>query len=459
MPSFVRGHRSVLLVVSGFVFLGTFGAGVWAYRHRHQPTPAVVRGSAHVEFTPRDGPVAEMGPVPARPKRRVGAVPWRTYGYDLARSHLAPFRLRPPYRRLWMVFTGGLLEFPPAVADGRVYVAQLQGHFLALDAATGKRLWWRRFEGCSAAAPTVAGGVIYEPYLPKPCAYGPRNKPGFVVALDARTGNELWRFSGPASESSTVLVHGVLYFGAWDGKIYALDARTRKVRWTYQTDGEIDSSPAYQSGTLYIGTNGGSVYALDARSGRLRWRFDGGREYFYATPTIAYGRVFIGNTDGTVYALGARTGHVLWVQRAGTYVYTSAAVWRRTVYVGSYDGYFTALDAATGDVRWRWEAPAAVHGAPTVMDGLVYFSSCSDCALSASRYVKSGPRGTYALDARTGRLVWRDPAGTYSPIVSDGVRVYLVGQARVIALAPRPTISARSRSSARSSRVPARGRR
>jgi outer membrane protein assembly factor BamB len=345
-----------------------------------------------------------------------------------------------------MVFTGGLLEFPPAVSGGRVYVAQLQGHFLALDSKTGRRLWWRRFDGCSAASPTVADGVVYEPYLPKPCAYGPRGGPGFLVALDAATGNELWRFRGPPSESSTLLVGGVLYFGAWDNRIYALDVHTRKVRWSYATDGEIDSSPAYSRGTVYIGTNGGSVYALDARTGRLRWRFPGGREFFYATPTVAYGRVFIGNTDGTVYALGARTGNVLWVQRVGTYVYTSAAAWGRLIYVGSYDGYFSALDAATGDVRWRWEAPAAVHGAPTVMDGLVYFSSCSDCALNPSRYVKNGPRGTYALDARTGRLVWRDPAGTYSPIVSDGRRVYLVGQARVIGLEPvqRRPVSSRS---------------
>ena len=65
---------------------------------------------------------------------------------------------------------------------------------------------------------------------------------------------------------------------------------------------------------------------------RVRWsassfsRF-GQREYFYATPTVAYGRVYIGNTDGTLYAFGARTGHLLWAQHAGTYVYSAAAVW------------------------------------------------------------------------------------------------------------------------------------
>ena len=103
-----------------------------------------------------------------------------------------------------------------------------------------------------------------------------------------------------------------------------------------------------------IATSSGSVYGVDAKTGRQRWhstsfsRF-GRREYFYATPTVAYGRVYIGNADGTVYAFGASSGHLLWARQVGTYVYTAAAVWRKTVFVGTWDGTFIALDARTGD--------------------------------------------------------------------------------------------------------------
>ena len=339
---------------------------------------------------------------------------------------------------MWRAWIGGQIEFPPAVVDGRIYVPQLQGRFVALDAATGRVAWSHQFRGrCTAASPAVWRGVVYEPYIPAPCDYGPRDSPSFVVAMNAKTGRILWRYWTAPSESSPLVVDGVLYYGAWDRNVYALDVRTRKLRWRFTTDGEIDSSPAYANGTIYIGTNGGSVYALDARTGRLRWRFGGGREYFYATPTLAYGRVYIGNTDGTLYALGAKTGDVLWVQRVGTYVYTSAAAWGRMVYVGSYDGSFNAYDAATGDLGWHFDAPAAVHGAPVVMDRLVYFSTCSYCGSHGSRYAKEGPRNTYALDARTGRLVWTAPGvGTYSPIISDGRLVYLLGRAQVFGLEP-----------------------
>ena len=286
-------------------------------------------------------------------------------------------------------------------------------------------------------------GIVYQTFVPAPCDYGPRDHPGFTVAVRASDGKDLWYYRGPPSESATLLHRGTLYFGSWDHHLYALDVRRRKprLRWRFEADDELNSSPAYDAGTIYIGSDGGYVYAVDARTGKQRWRAAafahfGRREYFYATPSIAYGRVYIGNTDGTVYAFGAKTGDLLWTQHAGTYVYTAAAVWRRTVYVGSYDGNVYALDAATGDIRWKRDLGASIHGAPTVIAGLIYFSTCGTCGHRGSRYAKMGPRKTFALDARTGRIVWRFGDGRYSPIVSDGIRVYLMGDTRLYGLAP-----------------------
>jgi outer membrane protein assembly factor BamB len=147
--------------------------------------------------------------------------------------------------------------------------------------------------------------------------------------------------------------------------------------------------------------------------------------------------VFIGNADGTLYAFGASSGRLLWAQRAGTYIYTAAAVWRRRVYVGTYDGYFMAFDAATGDRIWRHSSPSAVHGAPSVVDGIVYFAACPRCGSVASRYAKQGDRGTFGLNARTGKLVWSWPDGIFSPVVADSSHLYVVGRSRVFSFAPK----------------------
>src|SRR3954453_14563843 len=136
-----------------------------------------------------------------------------------------------------------------------------------------------------------------------------------------------------------------------------------------------------------------------------------------------------------MHVYGARTGQLKWARPLGSYIYSGAAIWKRRVYVGTYDGSVYALDAATGDVKWRREAPGAVHAAPTVMDGLVYYSTCSTCGSQASRTVKRGPDGTYARDARTGRYRWGFPAGKYAnPVVADSRHIFVVGRSSLFGL-------------------------
>jgi outer membrane protein assembly factor BamB len=421
------------LLIAAAVLLAFAGAALgYSLANRDHPTP-VVRGSSTREFV--------ITWKRAAPKPHPGAL-WPMYGNDLARTHVAPasFRLRPPYRKVWARGLNDWVEFPPSAAYGNVYVGVLNGVVNAFAGRTGKPVWSRSFAPyCTFATPTISRGVLYQTFLPPPCDHGDRSKPGLTVAINARTGHVLWRFHGPASESAPLVRRGTLYMGAWDHHLYALDVRGRRphIRWKFEADSELNSSPAYADGTIYIGSDGGHVYAVWTKRGRERWRASGySHEYFYATPTVAYGRVFIGNTDGTVYAFGATTGHLLWSSHAGTYVYTAAPVWRRVAYVGSYDGNVYAFNAATGATLWRRNLGGSIHGAPTVMDGLLYVSTCGTCGQHGSRYAERGPRRTFALDAKTGRVVWRFHDGHYSPLAADGKRVYLMGDSVLYGLAP-----------------------
>jgi len=419
--------RVVLLFLGLAALVGGAVLGAWAW---HETRSRDVRGSPTIEFSPK---------VHARSSFSRDE-PWPTYGRDPQRTHYAPFRHRPPFRQIWRIDTPGAIEFPPAVAYGRVYFSSFKGHFYALDATSGKIVWEKQVGHCSPVSPMLANHVVYQAYAPPlPCARHEQGARGFVVAWDAATGRELWRYDAAPVETSPLLVGNLLYFGSWDGTFYALDARTGKARWTFGASAGITSSPAYESGTVFAGTDDGHVLALDASTGKLRWqaasfsRF-GRREYFYATPTIAYGRIYIGNADGTLYAFGARSGRLLWAHRAGTYIYTAAAVWNQTIYVGTWDGYFSAFDAATGDLRWRHDSPGGISGAPTVMAGLVYYSTFGKFTNSHQRRVEDGRYRTYALDARTGKPVWQFPDGQYSPLVADQDRVYLVGSEAVYGL-------------------------
>ncbi len=432
--------KRIALAVLGLLLV--VGVAVGAAWYREQTEAKIVGGSPTVEFVTPSERAAEK-----RPVAEVRETPWPMYGFDLARTHVAAdFAHRPPFRTLWNVQTGKYIEFPPVVSRGRVFVANQGGLFFALDARTGKKLWSKDFGGCIASGPAIWRRLVVQTLMGHKCTrsrVARETKPGAVVALDQQTGRIRWRFDTNTVESTPLVVGNSVFFASWNHRIYSLNARTGKVRWSTDSGEEINSSAAYADGTIFIGGDEGHLFALNAWTGKLKWRASsfsrfGRREYFYATPTIAYGRVYIGNTDGTLYAFGAKSGDLLWAQAAGTYVYTGAAVWNRRVYIGTYDGRFRAFDAATGDLLWSWDAPSAIGGAPTVMGGLVYFSTLSGMiGPRAQRFVKRGKRGTYALDARTGKLIWKWPGmGQYSPIVADEKRVYLVGGTRVIGLRP-----------------------
>jgi outer membrane protein assembly factor BamB len=95
-----------------------------------------------------------------------------------------------------------------------------------------------------------------------------------------------------------------------------------------------------------------------------------------------------------------------------------------TVFIGSFDGDFYALNARTGGVRWRHSGGGKIFGAPTVVGRVVYFSNL-------------GLRNTLGLNVSNGRRVWRFGHGAFSPVISDGKRIYLTTYRTLFALGPK----------------------
>jgi outer membrane protein assembly factor BamB len=299
---------------------------------------------------------------------------------------------------------------------------------------TGKRAWKYLSHRCVAASPAVGPykhGTVYAVFLNKPpCNAKPAKGDGKVIAFAAGLGKRIrWEKTIGPSESSPLLLGNRLYVADWDGRVWALDARTGRTVWQRTlSHSPIKGAISSTAGKLYVGSYDGKVYCLGAQKGRLLWRAKAqqrlyGRARFYSTPALAYGRVYIGSTDGKVYSYGATTGRLLWSHGTGGYVYASPAVWKGLVFAGSYSKRFYAFDAATGDVRWTFKANGEISGSPTVVGSIVYFATL------AGR--------TYALNARTGKQVWTYPDGKYSPVVAVQGRLFLVGYGKVYGMVPR----------------------
>ncbi|MBA3366616.1 MAG: PQQ-like beta-propeller repeat protein, partial [Actinobacteria bacterium] len=357
-----------LLLALGMLGLLVVGAGA-AYLLLERREAGDIRGSSTVEFVT----TAESKP---RPVAKPDGIVWPMYGFDVRRTRVGPGTLRPPFRAVWRFGARSLLEFPPAIAFGRLYFTNNSGTMFAVGAKKGGRAWRYVSGRCVASSPAVAGRLVIQSFLNRPpCNSERRNLDGQVVAFYAGSGRIRWRVKVGPVESSPLVAGGRVFFGDWHGRVYALRANRGRLLWVFPTDGKVKGGLAYADGRLFVGSYDHRVYAIRARDGKEIWRAESqdrlrGKGNFYSTPAVAYGRVYIGSTDGKVYSFGATSGKLRWSHGTGGYVYASPAVWRRTVYVGSYDRHLYALDAATGEQRWRFRANGPISGSATVLNGV-----------------------------------------------------------------------------------------
>ncbi len=360
------------------------------------------------------------------PKPRAKTFNWPMFGLNPARTRYLPAKgVKPPFRLIWHYTEHPLLEFPPVYAGGKLYAVNNNGTAFALDADTGKVLWERSIGRLNASSPAYYKHRLYIVNL----------VPGHVLKLDARTGRILWKHELPGrAESSPLVLDGTLYFGCEDGQLFALSTRNGHQRWATTLGGPIKSAPAYYGGTLYVGDYGGYMNAVDAKTGALKWQSGslgqgfGTSGEFYSTPAVAFGRVYAGNNDDRVYSFDLKTGALAWSHSTGGYVYSGPTVANTpstppTVYIGSFDGNIYALDAKSGETRWERSAGGQVVGSLSAVGNIVYAAEFSN-----------GSTNGYAM--KTGRQVFHYKTGTYTPVISDGRRIYLVGYSSINALQP-----------------------
>jgi outer membrane protein assembly factor BamB len=252
--------------------------------------------------------------------------------------------------------------------------------------------------------------------------------------LNPKNGKVIWKKRLPGrAESSPVVVDNSIYFGCEDGKLYSVSTVNGHIRWSTQLSGPVKAAPAYYGGRLYVGDYGGSMNAVDAKSGKLIWStgslgtgISGGE--FYSTPAVAFGRVYAGNNDDRVYSFDISDGELAWTYSTGGYAYSAPTVASTkhsppTVYIGSFDGNIYALNARNGDVRWSRSAGGQVVGSLSAVGEIVYVAEFSH-------------QTTTGYMMRSGRKVFSYPKGTYTPVISDGRNLYIVGYSSITALAP-----------------------
>jgi outer membrane protein assembly factor BamB len=116
----------------------------------------------------------------------------------------------------------------------------------------GMRTWESLLDGVTEASAALAYNTIYVP------------TGNNVYALEAENGTVKWSrpLDGEYSVSSPAVADGKVYFGLDNNYVYALDAFTGDLVWSYKTGGAVESSPAISDGLLFVGSNDGNLYAI-----------------------------------------------------------------------------------------------------------------------------------------------------------------------------------------------------
>ncbi len=296
-----------------------------------------------------------------------------------------------------------------------------------------------------------------------------RNAPGATISAANVSGlREAWTFKlrGPAAEgvsyagsltAAPVVADGVVYLQDEDANVYALALTTGQLKWEYPVNNPETSGPGPDgvavSGRAVFGTTSTSVFALNAATGKSIWvdahllNLDEGS--FEIQPQVADGRVYVasaygsGPGGGVLMALSAATGRRLWtfntVLGQGSGVESlglgSGGAWETplvgtdgSVTIGTGNPYQSIgsaissparqlytdsevnLDAATGRLRWYYQA------VPNDFED--HDLQASPISASIGRVpviLTSGKVGyVYALNARSGALLWKTPVGSHN---------------------------------------------
>ncbi|HEX7245311.1 MAG TPA: PQQ-binding-like beta-propeller repeat protein [Solirubrobacterales bacterium] len=348
----------------------------------------------------------------------------------------------------------------PVIDKGVIYSQDLGSNVQAIDLESGEALWTRSYESSDYGP----NGVVVQDGK----VFGATQTEAF--ALDQKTGKQLWSTTLPSNEHeginmapgyhagmvyvSTVPVNATeSYQGAGAGVLWALDAKTGKKVWHWDTvpkdlwgNSKVNSGggvwypPAFdEKGGIYVGTGnpapfpgtpqfpfgssrpGPNLYTdslvkLNAKTGKLEW-------YHQVTPHDIYDWDFqgppilmkVGGRQAVVAA--GKSGIVLAVDRE-----TGKVIWQ--VAVGKHNGHdddgLLAMQGQTSKLKTPYLVyPGALGGviAPMSTDGSTIFVPVVNSPqeiLSGGEKQEPGPATgeIVALDAATGKVKWKEELGS-----------------------------------------------
>ena len=246
-------------------------------------------------------------------------------------------------------------------------------------------------------------------------------RPDFSVNAKYPNVKARWEFNTGYTISSTPAVwQNLAIVGDASGTVYAFALKEGAVKWKFQAKGAVYSTPDVSGDRVVFASTDGNVYCLKAATGKEIWRFATGRA-LVACPLIVSDMVFLGSSEGRFRALSLKAGKKLWdFDGVNGFVETRPLFYEDKIIFGAWDQHLYALDARTGALVWKWKGDRA--------GTLLSPAACWPVAANGKVFIVAPDRKMTALDAKTGTQLWRSAAFEVRESIglsADGNRVYV----------------------------------
>ncbi|RUO80306.1 outer membrane protein assembly factor BamB [Idiomarina tyrosinivorans] len=268
--------------------------------------------------------------------------------------------------------SGGL-----TVSYETLFLGTENGEVVALNTNDGSLKWHTEVGNEVTAKPAVGEGKVVV-----------HTSAGRVFALNAETGEELWRYDGSLPPltlrgvSAPAVEAGGAIIGDSSGRAMVLIMENGQQAWSARVGmpsgaselerlSDIDATPVIRGSIVYMVAYNGDLVALDLRSGQVRWR----REYSsFEDLTVTENAIYLTNDQSHVFKVTREGGNELWssAELFGREL-TAPVEFGNYVVVGDFEGYLHWFDQDSGKLVGRMDIGGdGIYAHPVVDDNVLY---------------------------------------------------------------------------------------
>jgi outer membrane protein assembly factor BamB len=278
----------------------------------------------------------------------------------------------------------------------------------------------RRF----AASPQEA--TFGPPTSPEKLAVSQIGAGGDILVQSLKSGGTWWRFPVGHLTAAPVAIDRRVYAAAKDGTLWGLNLDgALRVGWTFSIRDSWSCSPTGKGGVLFAGANDGAVYAIDAETGKPKWRTkvtepNARARQCFSPVAVGNGRVYLGAYDGFLYAINAESGKLAWKINCGDWIRSRPFVAGDKVCVATLDGKLVAIKSGTNEAQRLWTTAIDRHP--------IYANLAGD---EMGVLISTGNLDLVAVSLADGREQWRKSLIRCTR-GSDGMKHYTDGMPEIM---------------------------